>query len=48
MSAARQIAADILMKLERDQAYSALSIGSVLSSEPGLSVPDAALVTRLV
>ena len=48
MSSARQSAADILMKMERDQAYSSLSIGNVLNTAPDLSAQDAALVTRLV
>ncbi len=47
MTDARQIAADILMRVEREQGYSVLSINSALNAN-ALSRQDASFVTALV
>ncbi|MHB8416531.1 MAG: 16S rRNA (cytosine(967)-C(5))-methyltransferase RsmB [Myxococcales bacterium] len=48
MSAARAVAAEALLRVERDQAYSGASLQGALAERPGLASRDAALASELV
>ena len=48
MKSARWIAAQTLIKIEKDAAFSSLALNGELKREPGISEKDAALATRLV
>lgn len=45
---ARARAADVLVRIERDEAFAAPALDSAVEREPALSVPERALLTELV
>src|SRR5579863_7584761 len=48
VSVAREVAAEVLLRVERDQAYANAALQAALDNRPGLASRDVALASELV